>query len=49
VILKQLFSSPEAAGLRVALLPPSLSASGEVMGSWGEETVFYADPYYVNK
>jgi len=49
VILKQLFSSPEAAGLRVTLLPPSLSASGEVMGSWGEETVFYADPYYVSK
>jgi general secretion pathway protein A len=49
VILKQLFSSPEAAGLRVALLPPSLSASGEVMGSWGEETVFYADPFYVSK
>ena len=49
VILKQLFSSPEAAGLRLTLLPPSLSASGEVMGSWGEETVFYADPYYVSK
>lgn len=49
VILKQLFSNPEAAGLQLTLLPPSLSASGEVMGSWGEQTVFYADPYYVSK
>ena len=49
VILKQLFSSPEAAELQLKLLPPSLSAAGEVMGSWGEQTVFYADPYYVSK
>jgi len=49
VILKQLFNSPEAAELQLKLLPPSLSAAGEVMGSWGEQTVFYADPYYVSK
>jgi general secretion pathway protein A len=49
VVLKQLFSNPEAAGLQLKLLPPGMSASSEVMGSWGERTVFYADPYYVNK
>jgi general secretion pathway protein A len=47
VILKQLFSSPDAARLQLKLLPPRLSASGEVIDSWGEQTVFYADPYYV--
>ena len=49
VILKQLYNSPEAAELQLKLLPPSLSAAGEVMGSWGEQTVFYADPYYVSR
>ena len=47
--IKQLFSSPEAAGLQLKLLPPGVSGSSEVMGAWGERTVFFADPYYVNK
>jgi general secretion pathway protein A len=49
VVLKQLFSSPEAAGLQLKLLPAGVSESSEVMGVWGERTVFFADPYYVNK
>jgi general secretion pathway protein A len=49
VILKQLFSNPDAARLQLNLLPPSLSAAGEVLDSWGEQTVLYADPYYVSK
>jgi hypothetical protein len=49
VILKQFFTNPDAAQFQLKLLPPSLPASVEVMGSWGEQTIFYADPYYVNK
>jgi hypothetical protein len=49
VILKQLFTDPETARLQVELLPPALSASGQVIGSWSEQTVFFADPYYVSK
>jgi general secretion pathway protein A len=49
VILKQIFTKPESARLQLELLPPALSASGQVIGSWGEQTVFFADPYYVSK
>jgi hypothetical protein len=49
VILKQRFSSPETARLQLALLPPTLIPSGEVISSWGEQTVFFADPYFVSK
>jgi general secretion pathway protein A len=49
VILKQLFSSPEAAQLQLRLLPGSVSAGSQVIASWGEKTVFFADPYYVSK
>jgi len=49
VILKQLFAKPETARLQLELLPPALRTSGEVIGSWGEQTVFFADPYYGSK
>jgi general secretion pathway protein A len=49
VILKQMFKSAESARLQLDLLPPALTASGQVIGSWGEQTVFFADPYFVNK
>jgi general secretion pathway protein A len=49
VILKQLFSSPEAAQSQLRLLPGGLAASGQVLASWGDKNVFFADPYYVNK
>jgi hypothetical protein len=47
VILKQPFTSPEAAQVQMRLLPAGLAASGQVLTSWGEKTVFFADPYYV--
>jgi general secretion pathway protein A len=46
LLLKQTFSDAEAARLQLKLLPPALSASGEVMSAWAEQTVFYADPWY---
>ncbi len=49
VILKQLFTTPEAAQSQMRLLPASFGATGQVLGSWGEKNVFFADPYYVNK
>jgi hypothetical protein len=49
VILKQVFSSPDAARLQLKLLPTTLAASSQVLDSWGDRTVYFADPYYVNK
>ena len=49
VILKQLFPSPEAAQSQLLLLPEGIAATGQVLASWGEKNVFFADPYYVNK
>jgi general secretion pathway protein A len=49
VILKQVFANPETARLQLELLPPALTASGQVISSWGEQTIFFADPYFVNK
>ena len=46
LLLKQVFSDAEAARLQLKLLPPALSAGGEVMSAWAEQTVFYADPWY---
>ena len=46
LLLKQTFSDAEAARLQMKLLPPALSAGGEVMSAWAEQTVFYADPWY---
>jgi hypothetical protein len=46
LLLKQTFSDAEAARLQLKLLPPALSAGGEVMSAWAEQTVFYADPWY---
>ena len=46
LLLKQVFSDAEAARLQLKLLPPALSAGGEVMNAWAEQTVFYADPWY---
>ena len=49
VILKSLFASPEAAQSQLRLLPTGLAAGAQVLASWGERNVFFADPYYVNK
>jgi general secretion pathway protein A len=49
VTLKQLFSTSEAAQSQLRLLPSGLGTSGMVVASWGEKSVFFADPYYVNK
>lgn len=46
LLLKQVFSDADAARLQLKLLPPALSAGGEVMSAWAEQTVFYADPWY---
>jgi general secretion pathway protein A len=45
VLLKQVFSDPEAARLQLKLLPPALPG-GEVVRVWAEQTVFFADPWY---
>jgi hypothetical protein len=47
VTLKQLFSTSEAAQSQLRLLPSGLGTSGMVVASWGEKSVFFADPYYV--
>jgi len=49
VVLKQLFTTPEAAQSQLRLLPGGLAAAGQVLASWGEKNVFFADPYFVNK
>jgi len=49
MILKQVFTTAEAAQSQLRLLPGSLAAGGQVQASWGDQNVFYADPYYVNK
>jgi len=49
LILKQVFTTPEAAQAQLRLLPGAMAATGQVLASWGEKNVFYADPYYVNK
>ncbi len=49
VILKQVFASADAAQSQLRLLPGSFAAGGQVLASWGDKNVFYADPYYVNK
>ena len=45
VVLKQIFNNPDAAQLQLKYLPPNVAASGQVIRSWGEKTVFFADPY----
>jgi hypothetical protein len=45
VVLKQFFSSPDAAQLQLNYLPPKLAISGQVTRLWSEQTVFFADPY----
>jgi general secretion pathway protein A len=49
VVLKQVFPTPEAARSQLRLLPGGLAADSQVLASWGEKNVFFADPYYVNK
>lgn len=49
VILKQVFSNPDTARLQIKLLPPAWAASSQLLDSWGERPVFFADPYYVTK
>ena len=49
VILKQVFTTAEAAQSQLRLLPGSFLTGGQVQASWGDLNVFYADPYYVNK
>jgi general secretion pathway protein A len=46
LLLKQVFNEAEAARLQLRLLPAALSAGGEVIGTWAEQTVFFADPWY---
>jgi general secretion pathway protein A len=47
VVLKQVFTSAEAADLQRALLPTGFDRSGQVLTNWGEEAVLYGDPYWV--
>ncbi len=47
VVLKQIFASADAAELQRALLPSQLEKSGQVMATWGEDAVLYADPLMV--
>jgi hypothetical protein len=47
LVLKQSFSNPKTAEMQLRLLPPERAAAGAVVSSWGENTVFFADPYYV--
>lgn len=47
VILKQVFTSADSADLQRALLPSDFEKSAQVLAAWGEETVLYADPYWV--
>jgi len=49
LVLKQLFPTREAAHLQLRLLPGGMAATGQVLSSWGEKNVFFADPYYVTK
>lgn len=45
LVLKQTFSDRQVAGLQVKLLPSPLTTQGTVVKSWGENAVFFSDPY----
>jgi general secretion pathway protein A len=45
LVLKQHFSDKEAAGLQLKLLSARHEQAGQVVSSWGEDAVFFSDPY----
>ena len=45
LVLKQVFTSPQAAGMQVKLLPPLLADRGRVVSSWGTDAVYFSDPF----
>lgn len=47
VILKQVFPTPEAARIQLRLMPNVLASSSQIMDSWGQGAVFFADPYFM--
>jgi hypothetical protein len=49
VILKQLFATADTAQSQMRVLPGRLTATAQVLATWGEKSVFFADPYYVSK
>jgi hypothetical protein len=49
LVLKQLFATSEAAQAQLRQLPGGMAATSQVLSTWGEKNIFFADPYLVNK
>ena len=49
LVLKGIFSSKTAADLQLRQLPPNLMLDGKIVSLWNEDTVFFADPFLVNR
>jgi general secretion pathway protein A len=45
LVLKQHFSDKEAAGMQLKLMSTRHAKTGQVVSSWGKDTVFFSDPY----
>lgn len=46
VVLKQLFKSEPEARARLERLPTPYAETGGLINAWGEEAVFFSDPYF---
>lgn len=49
VVLRQFFANPQTAEMQLRLLPVGLGATSGIVSAWGEDAVFFSDPYYVAK
>ena len=49
VVLRQIFSNRQSAELQRRLRPAELSGASGIVSTWGENAVFFSDPYYAAK
>ncbi|MGD8273035.1 MAG: hypothetical protein PVJ88_11350, partial [Desulfobacterales bacterium] len=45
IILKEYFFDVDTALEQLSRLPAELAPTGKVLSSWGQDTVFFANPY----
>jgi general secretion pathway protein A len=49
VVLRQFFTSRQTAEQQLRLLPAELGGASGIVSAWGEDAVFFSDPYYAAK
>ena len=49
LVLKSIFANKTAADMQLRQLPPNLTLDGKIVSLWDEDTVFFADPFLVNR